>query len=416
MDDQNKVVILGAGLAGLTAAIELEQVGIKPTILEASHSIGGRVKTDKVEGFLLDHGFQVLLTAYPEAKRYLDYEKLDLGYFAPGAKVFEGNRNYTVTDPIREISSAFTMLFSPVGTLSDKWKMWQLKNRVLRTSPEEVFEQSSLTTLDYLRNTGFSEQVINRFFRPFFSGIFLEENLETSGRMFQFVFKMFSEGFAAIPAQGMGAIPQQLEGKLNGTDLQLNKKVISIEDRLIKLENGEEVRADCIIIATDANSLIPQLSGQHSSYHQTINCYFSIPKRVGKPLISLVAQPGSVVNNFCIPSHICPEYAPLGRDLLSVTILNDRQMTETDLTEHVRGELTRYTGLPEESLVHLNNYYIPKALPVLSEPQYEIPPTETKLYEGVFLAGDHMLNGSLNAAMISGRTAASAAITALNQR
>jgi protoporphyrinogen oxidase len=193
------IYIIGAGISGLIAAYELEQAGFSPILLESDKAVGGRVRTDYQDGYLMDRGFQVLLTAYPEAQRYLDYDALKLKKFDPGAIILKPGNLFTIHDPLRSPLKIVSMAFSSVGTFMDKIRIFKLTQSLKRKSVEEIFQEPSKTTLQFLRDYGFSEKIIENFFMPFFKGIFLENDLETSSRMFNFVFKMFSMGHAAVP-------------------------------------------------------------------------------------------------------------------------------------------------------------------------------------------------------------------------
>ena len=182
-----KIHIIGAGVSGLVAARVLEDNGYNPVILEATDRVGGRVKTDTKEGYPLDHGFQVLLTAYPAAQKYLNLDALELQKFIPGAVIFNNGKKKTIGDPLRNISLLIPTLFSGIGTFSDKLIILKLNRLLKKTTLSEIFVKAEKTTLQYLRNFGFSEEIINQFFKPFFGGIFLEPELETSSRMFEFV-------------------------------------------------------------------------------------------------------------------------------------------------------------------------------------------------------------------------------------
>lgn len=406
-----KVIIIGAGIAGITAAIELEKAGFKPTILEGSDNIGGRVKTDNVDGHLLDHGFQVLLTAYPEAQHYLDYEKLKLKKFTPGALIIDSkNGNYIISDPLRQPTSLFGMLFSPVGNFSDKLKIFQWKRALKKSSIEEIFKKEEITSLEFLRNKGFSETIINQFFKPFFGGIFLENELNTSSRMLEFVFKMFGEGYAAVPEKGMKKIPEMLANNLSQTEIKLNHRVEKVGLKQINLENGEELDADVIIIATKADEILPQLEGQFSGNQFVTNLNFSSDiDPIGKPLIALVPDQQYLINNISVMNNISSSYSPEGRYLLSVSVTKNYEENDKQLKKRILKELVEIFPKLENAIIeHLKTYYIDNALPIIDDFQNKIKPSQTKIQDGIYLAGDYLLNGSINAAMASGRYAAHA--------
>jgi protoporphyrinogen oxidase len=412
MQKNEQVIIIGAGISGLTAAIELEKNGTSPMIYEATDNIGGRVKTDYIEGFQLDHGFQVLLTAYPEARKYLDYDALELKTFSPGALIYDGNKTFALSDPLRQPSTLFTMISSPVGSLGDKVKMWSLSRMLKKKSLEEIFREKEVSTLQYLMDYGFTEKIINHFFKPFFSGIYLEDKLATSSRMFEFVFKMFSEGNAAVPAKGMQEIPNQLFAQLKNTKIHFNKKVSRIEGQTIAFINGDMVEAEKIIIAADPYRILPGLSSQTQDYHSVVNLYFSVNQSViQKPLIGLVSKKGALINNFNYMTDVSKDYAPAGKCLLSVSVVKDTQLKDEALIDKVKEEFAQLSGQDQGEMQFLNMYRIKRALPVLDDIQTDIQPTATRIQNKVFLAGDYLLNGSLNAAMVSGRAAAMAALS-----
>lgn len=406
-----KIIIIGGGVAGLVAALELEKQNYKPLLLEATDRVGGRVKTDHEAGFRLDHGFQVLLTAYPEAKQYLDYQALQLQYFDPGALIYRQGKKMTFNDPLRKPASAFSLLFSSVGTLSDKLKLGKLKLELGNRPIEEIFREPNQTSLQFLRNYGFSEKLIDNFLKPFFSGIFLEDQLNTSSRMFRFIFKMFSEGYAALPAEGMEAIPKQLLSKLRNTEVRTNTKVKTIEPQKVILENGEALSADAIIIAANPEPLMPKLQGQLKGFKSTVNLYFSTDHDpVNKPMIGLMPEENRLINNFTFVDNTAPNYAPKGKHLLSVTLVGIPEMSEEEMIAAVKKELAELVDPALQEAQHLKTYYIREALPKVDDPQQFMNYTAARVYENIFLAGDYLLNGSLNAAMASGRNAALAAL------
>ena len=396
--------IIGGGISGLIAARVLEEHGLSATIIEATDRLGGRVKTDVVDGYNLDHGFQVLLTAYPAAKKYLDFDALALQEFLPGSAIFKNGKQKIIGDPLRNLSLLIPTLFSEIGTVNDKLKILALNRRLKKKSIQNIFAEKEQTTLAYLENIGFSETIITDFFIPFFSGIFLENKLDTSSRMFEFVYKMFGEGNAALPKDGIQAIPKQLFEKLKNTTCVFNTKVKSVENGSIILESGEIIKSNFTIIATQASGLVSNLKNQATLWKSCDTLYFEVTKReIRKPLIGLIAAPNALINNIFYHTSLQTS-ATATKELLSVTVVNRQNLTNKQLVAEVQKELKELCNI--DSCTFIKQYNIPMALPKLQDIQYEMLPSETRLTETIFLAGDTQLNGSLNAAMIAGERAA----------
>ena len=404
-----QITIIGAGAAGLIAAIELEKAGYSPLILEASERVGGRLKTDEVDGFLLDRGFQVLLTEYPEVKRYLDLKALGVNNFRPGGHVHTRQMHFRFADPLREPAQIIRSTLSPVGTLSDKIKLARLGLKLRTYSPEDCFPgYGEVRTIDYLWSLGFSEQIVERFFRPFFGGIFLEQELHTPAAMFRFIFKMFSRGGAALPAGGIEAIPRQLAGKLKTTEIRCNTDVATVSGGSVFLADGTEIASPGgIIIACPPGELLPQLAGTPVPWKATTNLYFYSNRRLKENrLINLVSDPTSLINTFAVLDEVAPSYKvnQQGGSLISVTLRE--AMARDSIIGQAEQDLLRHSGLPNDSLRFLAKYDVLHALPDLSEVAYRYDPTHARVSDRIFLAGDHQLNGSLDAALRSGRLAA----------
>jgi len=407
-----KIHIIGAGISGLIAARVLEDSGFNPVVIEATDRAGGRVKTDILNGFQLDHGFQVLLTSYPAAQKYLDFEALDLQLFLPGASIFKGKKQKIIGDPLRDLSLLFPTLLSGIGSLSDKLRILKLNNYLKKKSLSAIFLDPEQSTFSYLKAYGFSTKIISEFFKPFFSGIFLETQLETSSRMFEFIYKMFGEGDASIPKAGIEAIPVQLLQNLKHTTFEYTTKVASIKDGEVVLENGTKLESHFTIVATEASSLISNLRNQATQWKSCDTLYFETDKRVIQDkLIGLIAAEGTLINNIFYHTSL-QTASESSKELLSVTVIDNQNLSKEMLIEEVKKELSEHCGI--DSCQFIKQYTIPMALPQLENLKYEMLASETRLTASVFLAGDTQLNGSLNAAMISGERAALGVLEAIS--
>jgi protoporphyrinogen oxidase len=400
------VIIIGAGVAGLTCATYLQEKNIPFTILESSNSIGGRVQTDQVEGFLLDRGFQILLTAYPEAQRLLNYDALNLKKFQSGAMIrMEDDSVSTMANPFKEPSTLFSTLFSKVGTLADKMRILRLVFEVEDLKDDEIFQRKGVSTLEYLENFGFSEQMIHYFFKPFFGGVFLENQLVTSSNFFEFVFKQFYKGDAAIPALGIQEIPKQIAVGLPHNSIRFNTKVIKIQDKTVWLESGEKLLAEKIVLATDAYQADKLLGKTPDRKFNTTTCtYFSAESSpLKRQMLMLNANRNSVVHNLCVPSDIAPDYAPKGKSLISVSTQGLDLFDEQNLAKKIKIELRKWFGNEVENWQYLKSYHIPQALPTYKQASMISP---IKITENLYQCGDQTAYPSLNATMLTGRLVA----------
>ncbi len=399
MDSNKTIYIIGAGISGLIAAYELEQAGYSPVVLEKADAVGGRVRTVEKNGYHLDLGFQVLLSAYPLANKYLDFDALRLRRLESGSQIYVDGKRFLIGDALRNIRLLAPTLLADIGSLTDKVKVLALSRRLKKKSLGAIFDSPETSTLEYLRSQGFSEKIIDRFFRPFFSGIFLEPELRTSSRMFEFVYKMFGEGYATIPEQGIGAISKQLKKKLKTTQFQFGQEVKQVTNERITLGNGQELIHNGVIITANASALVSNMNDQAIQWKSCTCLYFEVERtNIPEGTIALVADKGKLSNNLYAYKDAS------GKQLLSVTTLKHAGKTNEELTQAIEAEVKEYCGI--QQIKHIANFRISEALPDLTHLKMTTAPSESQLTDHIFLAGDILFNGSLNAAMESGRLAA----------
>jgi len=406
-----RVVIVGAGLAGLTCARELGLRGVECIVLEAADAVGGRVRTDFVAGFPLDRGFQVLLTAYPETIRWLDYEKLGLQRFYAGAVSYFDGELHRLADPWRHPIDALATLHGPVGSLLDKLRIGLMRMRLTLGSAERFFTAAETTTAARLAEMGYSPDMVRKFLRPFFGGVFLDGDLETTSFMLDFTFRMFAAGSVAVPARGMGEIPHQLASGLPPGSIRTHTTVAAVEPNAVVTTDGERFAADAVAVATSARVAAELLGQTAPRPGRGVRCvYFRAENAPTDPYTLVLNGEGAgPVNNLCVR----PGLAEANGFLVSATILEPYPADESAAVAATRSQLNDWFGDVVRDWEFLRAYEIRDALPDQCvgalDPLHEQP----RLENGICVCGDYRQVGSINGAMASGRHAAEAIVAQL---
>jgi phytoene dehydrogenase-like protein len=406
LPDRVDVVVVGAGLAGLAAATTLRAAGRNVLVVEASDGVGGRVRTDRVNGFLLDRGFQVLLTAYPELTRQLDVPALRLQPFEPGALVWRHGKGHPVVDPFRDPLRSLTKPASlvasataPIGSLLDKARVARMRLQLQRGPARDLLRRPDTSTMSALRSRGYSPAMIDRFFRPLFGGIQLDPALETSARMFDIVFRCLADGEAAVPADGMGAIPAQLAARLPAEAIVLNTIVTTVSGTSVTTAAGHQIAADAVVVAVEGPAAHRLIGTRPVASRAVTGVWFAADRPpTHHNLIVLDGDGGGPAGNVAIMTNAAPSYAPDGQALIVAAIAGT---ADANAEAAVRGQLRRWWGPSVDSWRHLRTDAIAHGQPDQSPPLS--PKRAISLGDGLFVCGDHRDTGSIQGALFSGR-------------
>lgn len=394
-------LVVGAGLAGLACALDLCRAGRRVVLLEASDAVGGRMRTDRRDGFLLDRGFQVFNTSYPQVKRRVDLRGLRLRPFTPGILAHTPRGPVRLVDPSRRWRGIGSLLPGRGLPARDLAAMAQLTARDALLPAAFLKRRADRPASAVLTRAGVSATTIDEILRPFLSGVFLEDRLETSGRFFHLVWRSMVRGTLCLPAGGIGAVPAQLAASLPAGVLRLESPVASLTDTGVLLADGGELPAADVVVATDAVTAGRLLPGLPVPEGRTVTTYHhAAPRSPLREPVLAVDSSGAVLNT-CVLSEVAPTYAPPGTALVSSSVLGPDRPGRGDAVVRRLAELydTDTTDWRQVAV-----HTIEGALPAMPPP-WPLSRT-TRVGPGRYVCGDHRATGSVQGALASGTRAA----------
>ncbi len=393
-------------MAGLAAATEVARTDHDVVVVEASDGPGGRVRTDEVDGFRLDRGFQILLSAYPEARDLLDYDALDLRAFDPGALVRWNDRFHRVADPLRSPTRLLDTMRAQIGSPIDKARILAFRQAVGRGELADLWQRPETTARQRLADAGFSDAIVERFLGPLFTGITLDPELGGSSRVLEFVYRMLSAGDAVVPARGMGRISDQLAAGLPDGSLRLSTPAERIDGGTVVLAGGERLTADAIIVATGVDEA-GRLAGLETRPWRAVTSVWLAADEppLTEPSLVLNGTGDGPINSTVVMSEVSPHYAPPGRSL----VVASTPAVGPSLVGDMRAQLAEWFGADAQRWEVIRVDEIAKAQPVHLPGHDRTGALATD--DGVVVCGDHVRDPSINGAIGSGRAAARAVLT-----
>ncbi len=420
------IAVVGAGLAGLAAAVELHKAGHAVQVFEASDRPGGRVATDEVGGHRCDRGFQIMLAAYPDAATLIDLDRLDMRWFVRGALVRRDGRFHRLGDPLQAtapttaLATALATMRAPVGSLADKLRILSFRQAARRGPVGAVWNRPETTARQRLEAAGFSPAIIEGLLGPLFTGITLDPELGGSSRVLEFVFRMLSAGPAGVPARGMGAIPAQLAAQLPDGAVATGEPVAAVGAGSVTLAGGERVEADAVVVATDRAAATRLCGLDDPGWRSSTTVWLAAPEApVAEPILVLNGDgpTSGPVSSLAVMSAVSPAYAPAGSSTVAVSAPG----TGAELVDALRAQLRSWYGPVTATWTTLRVDEIPRSHPVvpLGTPRAlvasldaDLRPTDDPGAAAVWVCGDHLADPSINGAIASGRAAATAVLTA----
>ena len=397
VDSDQTITILGAGLAGLACALTLHRAGQKVLVIDQNPRVGGRVSSQRnADGFLIDQGFQVLLNSYPEVQKFVSLDTLNLKPFNSGALIFDGKNLRKLANPFRHPKEFFSTLSFPGVSVRDKVLVLALIGKA--TFTQNNIGTGRIPTESFLNDFGFSDEFIELFWRPFFTGVYLDPELSAGSDFFLFLLKCFGLGQVSLPAAGMNAFPAAMAKQLPDGSVRLNTRIKSWTKNQVVLDSNEQISARQVICALDPEE---GKAGVSKTSYRSVSTHYFTGERLkelawGKWLVLVPRRLGLHVNHLALLSDVSPEYSSSGKPLLSATVVGDESV-EIDVLNR---EIEKIAGR-ELRLQLVTSTRVQRALPISGGEECGF-----FAQDGVLYCGDRWASPSINGALQSGRLAA----------
>ncbi len=389
------VLIVGAGVSGITCAIKCQDIGLNYLLIDKNSRAGGRLGSIYDSGYIFDIGFQVFNTSYEITKQYLDLNQLDLHFFKPGSAIYSDKKFTIISDPLRDFGQIFNTLFSKIPSLADKMRILKLKFSLLNYVIEEDKSEDK-ETIVFLKDYGFSENMISKFFSPFFAGIFLEDKLSTSSKFFKYVFSKFGKGLASLPSNGMQEIPKNMLRIVDQSNVFLNCELDHItKDKKVKLKDGITIIPNKIVFTGNSQKLINK---KQVNYNSVKTLYFNSKIIPDFSTYIHIFPQENYINNIAFLTSISKRYSENNDSLLSVSIVKENSISDSQLIRHVKDRLKNIYG---GEFNFLKNFNIEQA--TVNQPaQFFNKEPNLSMNNRYYIAGDNLVHGSIEGATISG--------------
>ena len=407
----HEVVIVGAGMAGLTCAVELARREVDVVVVESSDAVGGRIRTDRVDGMLLDRGFQLLNPAYPALAGLVDLEALELRQFGAGVVVAMDGRRSVLADPRRSPADLVGALDTSTGSLLEKARAAAYITQTALGTGHRIKRRPDQSYGAVLDAAGVTGDLRRKVLNPFLAGVLGEDNQESSRVFVDYQLRMFARGTPGLPAAGMQALPEQLAAALPLGSIMLGVHATSMSERKVTTSRGVWT-GSAVVVATGgpaASALTgmpePRMRSLTTFYHRTEHSPAS------RPMLHVDGDRGGPIVNTAVVSDAAPTYCRDGA-LVATTTLGVRH--DEASVDAVEGQLAQIYGVPTSAWERVATYAIPEALPAM------LPPLtlrqEVRVGNGIYVAGDHRDTASIQGAIVSGRRAAAAVAADLGIR